>query len=431
MQTTSTDSSIHFHETDTADDALEVRVLWGSELLQVTHLSPPRPFVVGESDDTDFTLPASVLGSMREEIPMRDGAHTAGGLIFQVRNVASATRVGGATPNVQSMVREHRWLVASLACHAVFLALFALMPPSASAISIGDLRADQRYIEMVTIPDAREEEETPEFLRDNTDRGQEGKAHDGEQGAMGDREAPKRKARAGVKGEPDEPDPVLARERMIEEATSGGLIGVLRASAHKYDGPTSPYGADMARGRDPMSALASLLGPQIAQGYGQGGLGMIGTGRGAGGTSKGTLGIGDLNTIGRDGTGNSGGMAGALSMRKKPKTDRVPRIRPAKPDIAGGLSKETIRRYIRRQLPQVRHCYEQTLRERPDLQGRVAVRFMIDPTGVVRVAMPTRSTLGHGPTERCVANAVKRITFPRPEGGGMVKVTYPFVLERI
>ena len=99
MQTTSTDSSIHFHETDTADDALEVRVLWGSELLQVTHLSPPRPFVVGERDDTDFTLPASVLGSVREEIPMRDGAHTAGGLIFQVRNVASATRVGGATPN--------------------------------------------------------------------------------------------------------------------------------------------------------------------------------------------------------------------------------------------------------------------------------------------------------------------------------------------
>src|SRR6266545_3613028 len=47
--------------------AVEVRVRWGQNVLHVTHLSPPRPFVLGESD-ADFVVPAERLGSPRMPI---------------------------------------------------------------------------------------------------------------------------------------------------------------------------------------------------------------------------------------------------------------------------------------------------------------------------------------------------------------------------
>ena len=36
------------------------------------------------------------------------------------------------------------------------------------------------------------------------------------------------------------------------------------------------------------------------------------------------------------------------------------------------------------------------------------------------------STLRHNETEQCVAQVVRRITFPQPDNAGPVSVTYPF-----
>jgi hypothetical protein len=33
------------------------------------------------------------------------------------------------------------------------------------------------------------------------------------------------------------------------------------------------------------------------------------------------------------------------------------------------------------------------------------------------------------PAEQCIAAAVRRWEFPKPQGGGIVVVTYPFVLK--
>ena len=65
-----------------------------------------------------------------------------------------------------------------------------------------------------------------------------------------------------------------------------------------------------------------------------------------------------------------------------------------------------------------------------DLQGRVAVKFIISPTGAVQTAAMASSSLGNAKAEQCIVNAVRRWTFPSPEGGGIVVVTYPFVLEQ-
>ena len=97
--------------------------------------------------------------------------------------------------------------------------------------------------------------------------------------------------------------------------------------------------------------------------------------------------------------------------------------------MRGSLSKEVIRRVIRRHINEVRFCYEQELDRVPTSQGRVAVKFIISPRAV-QTAATASSTLGSPKAEGCIANAVRRWTFPSPEGGGIVVVTYPFVLEQ-
>ena len=99
--------------------------------------------------------------------------------------------------------------------------------------------------------------------------------------------------------------------------------------------------------------------------------------------------------------------------------------------INGGLSKESIRRTIRQNLAQVRFCYEQALQAKPDLQGRVAVKFIIGPSGAVQMAAIGESTLRDPQVELCIAGKVKTWNFSAPEGSGIVSVTYPFVLEQV
>ena len=109
---------------------------------------------------------------------------------------------------------------------------------------------------------------------------------------------------------------------------------------------------------------------------------------------------------------------------------RGPTVRPQTAKVKGSLSKETIRRVIRRHLAEVRHCYEQGLLGHPDLSGRVAVQFIIAPTGEVQVAMVAKSTVAEPRVGQCISRAVRRWNFPAPDGGGIVSVTYPFVLQQ-
>jgi TonB family protein len=109
----------------------------------------------------------------------------------------------------------------------------------------------------------------------------------------------------------------------------------------------------------------------------------------------------------------------------------LPPVRHGVPQIVGGLSKETIRRTIHRNLNQVRFCYEQGLQTRPDLQGRVAVRFIIGASGEVRVAAIESSNLNDARVDACITSAVKRWSFPAPDGAGIVSVTYPFMLQQV
>lgn len=113
-----------------------------------------------------------------------------------------------------------------------------------------------------------------------------------------------------------------------------------------------------------------------------------------------------------------------ISISELPPTP-VPRVAAGAADVRGSLSSEVIRRVVRRHLNQVRFCYEQELARNPAREGRVVVSFVISPSGSVQSSTVASSTLGSATAEACVANAVRRWTFPSPEGG-VVMVNYPF-----
>jgi TonB family protein len=178
-----------------------------------------------------------------------------------------------------------------------------------------------------------------------------------------------------------------------------------------------------------VSAIGKLMGGQIGANFGFGGLGMRGTGRGAGGSGEGTIGAGKLGTIGHGGGGGSGSDYGRGTGGFRRHLGKVPLIRSGEADVRGSLSKEVIRRTIQRHVNEVRFCYEQELLSRPDVSGRVQIKFVIAPSGAVQVANVESSSLGVSRAEQCITQAVRRWTFPAPEGGGIVIVSYPFLLD--
>ena len=88
-----------------------------------------------------------------------------------------------------------------------------------------------------------------------------------------------------------------------------------------------------------------------------------------------------------------------------------------------------IRRVVSRHRAEVRFCYEQGLQQNPDVEGRVTARFLIGPTGAVSSSMIGASSIHHRGVEQCIAQAIRRWSFPAPESGGMVTVNYPFVFS--
>jgi TonB family protein len=99
------------------------------------------------------------------------------------------------------------------------------------------------------------------------------------------------------------------------------------------------------------------------------------------------------------------------------------------PVVMGSLDKELIRRVIHANRNQIRYCYENQLTRYPKLSGKVAVKFVITAAGTVSSSQVAQSTAGNSELETCVAGRVHTWIFPKPKGGGVVIVTYPFIFK--
>jgi hypothetical protein len=91
--------------------------------------------------------------------------------------------------------------------------------------------------------------------------------------------------------------------------------------------------------------------------------------------------------------------------------------------VSGRLPPEVIQRIVRQNFGRFRLCYENGLRNNPNLQGTVSVTFVIGRDGSVSNVGGGGGLPDSGVTS-CVTRAFYGLAFPTPEGG-VVRVTYP------
>jgi hypothetical protein len=471
-------------------EAIEVMVLWGSNVLHVAHLAPPRDFFLGESSESDvcdFLLPAALLGAERVplvlggsdgprlvvpramggsvelpgqaaldvtalgssaapsasvpgalEVPLALGARarlTLGDFVFQV----AAVKAG--RPSKRGLGAAFEWEVAGyfgaslLSFGGLVAALAYFVPPIGmeddEGISKDRLLLLQQYLSASA---ERVQEQQNEHTKDpSPQEGGTGTQAQGESGALGKPESRATNHHYAVKGPSDAKDLQLAKVAARDEARSYGMVGLLMNTAGDPNAPTAPWGGDFSLGNADLSAQGAMWGDAPGESHGSGGLGLSGIGDGAGGRGFG-IGLGDVGGLGHgrglgDGQGFGPGGWGLGSGRpQKTHATSAPRMRTSQPTVSGRLPPEVIQRVVRQNFGRFRMCYEQGLGRNPNLEGRVAVRFVIGRDGAVsNVANGGSDLADHGVTE-CVMSSFYGISFPPPEGG-IVSVVYPLLFS--
>lgn len=98
-------------------------------------------------------------------------------------------------------------------------------------------------------------------------------------------------------------------------------------------------------------------------------------------------------------------------------------------DISGGMDKDAIAEVIRKNIGQIRFCYERRLVANPSLYGKVVVLFTIQDGGTVLQPKVAQSTLSDDVVEGCILRRLASWKFPSPPAGMSVQVTYPFLFK--
>ncbi len=470
--------------------AVEVMILWGTNVLHVSHLTPPRNFYVGEEEGKnfacDFFIPAEKIGATRMPVVVGDrmsvavvippgakgfiempgqprltvdearqraqpsselaGGHQialpAGGkarievdaFVFQV------AAVNAGKPMQKGLASGVEWGVfgyfgLSFAAVGGFIAAMAFFVPPLGLTDDEGINQDQLYLIQQYLNAAaereQEEKETEQVSEDNADNkeGGTGTRAKGEEGSMGNPTSKATNKRYAVQGPKDNPDPHIARAAALREAQEFGMIGLLNTgAAGDPNAPTAPWGRDTSLGTDEISARGNMWGDEIGDAFGAGGLGLSGIGEGGGGRGEG-IGLGSIGTLGHGaGTGTGQGFGSGHGRLGGSHKTRAPKVRMGQTTVSGRLPPEVIQRIVRQNYGRFRMCYEQGLSRNPNLEGRVQVRFVIGRDGSVSNVQNGGSDLPDSAVVSCVISAYYGLSYPQPEGG-IVTVVYPIMFQ--
>lgn len=436
---------------------LQVRQLWGDQMLAVEHFRDGADVTVGEGkknffhvyepevgarhvlasargEQFDVRVPAGAgvivtdNGDVRTKDSLRaqgrlkatDGEHlytlglheraevSLGTLTFVVRYVKPSPAVVA-----HNKKPDYTWFtILSLSLMAATAVVVAMVfTPRSDAPTADDmLQAQQRVAKFLVKP--TKPIDIKRFKDKSADEGQ--KAKD-EEGKFGKEEAKKAEADPSKAG-----TPIVNKNKREQDRKTIAQVGLLGAMKGLKGGASDVFGPG-GLGTGINTALGGLKsGAGAGDARGVGGLGSRGQGTGGGGTG---LGMGGLGT-----QGNGRGMGGGgIDLSGRGKT--VTKIVPGKTTVVGGLDKDVIAKIIRSHQNEIKYCYETELNKNPSLAGKVAVAFTIDPAGGVAEANVTESTLSNSTAENCMLSRIRRWKFPEPKGGGVVAVTYPWLFS--
>jgi FHA domain len=236
-------------------------------------------------------------------------------------------------------------------------------------------------------------------------------AFKGDEGKSGKRNAPERNTKSAPKAiDPNSKDQA-------------------RLLAQKIFGGKGPNGMAVLFGTNGLggalqAALGGIKGTTVGDAGGVLGMGLKGGGGGGGGTGN-TLGIGSVGTKGV--AGGQGSYGTGVGLGGKKTADIA--IAASDPEITGSIDRELIRRVVRSHIDQLRYCYEVQLTKNPKLSGKVAVKWVVTEQGTVSSSVVAQTTTGNNELDTCVAGRVLTWVFPKPKGGGVAVVTYPFIFK--
>ncbi|MFZ5468447.1 MAG: TonB family protein [Myxococcota bacterium] len=443
---------------------LQVALLWGDTLINVQHFGDGVPVSIGEgrhnrfhvyspSVGDTFTLASSKGSSMLVNIPSTAGVVVSsrgdthkskeqlraegklrasdGPTRADAIELGLHDRVQVSLENVAFIIRYVRpsaavnfsrmeeadfsfFKIASI-CIMAAIALVAAMlltPQTEGSTSDDIFQNPSKYVKLLVKPEKKIELKK---FQDLSGLAEGAKAKEKE-GKFGKQDAKKDQADPSKKGSPIVD--ANKREEDRKKVMAAGLLGALGGAAGGASNVFGPGGL----GTGINNALGGLQGGAgLGDAHGVGGLGSRGTGPGGGGTG---LGLGGLGT---KGSGRGRGGYGSIDLGGRGKD--TTRVVPGKTTVIGGLSKDVIAKVIKRHQNEIKFCYEQELQKTPDLSGKVAVMFTIDPTGAVAEANVSESSLGSANTESCMLGRIRRWKFPEPQGGGVVTVTFPWIFK--
>lgn len=100
--------------------------------------------------------------------------------------------------------------------------------------------------------------------------------------------------------------------------------------------------------------------------------------------------------------------------------------------VMGAIDPGEIEAALMKYRDSFKYCYEREINAgQPQLNGRLVTSFVINAGGRVSEAGVSSSTLDSPRVESCILGVIKRIPFPKPRGGGVVQVSYPFRLRAV
>jgi hypothetical protein len=442
---------------DAKEIGLQIRYLWGDQLLQVSQHAKPRQVFIGSTKRCDLFVEADRLGATEFELVSPAGTsgfavNLGTGMSGELDRDGEITQLKGGAQEIRP--DDFAWvdlgggLVAELAFATQprkvavplsesidyrFINLFLLLlfvvgafVITASTHSDADVVADDlSSSKLVVAKFLIKEAERPKknALLDKLAEikepqpGENAERHKGGEGKMGKKDVAQNKTnRSAPKAIDINAKDLVKNSGLLKTLGSGGGGG----------GLSTIFGQG-GLGGDIKGAIGNMFGSRVGDAGGFGGLGLKGTGTGGGGMGN-TIGIGGIGTKGRGG-GLSGYGTGVANLDPKKKVDVG--ISSEDSVVQGSLDKELIRQVIKRNIGQIRYCYETELQTKPALAGKVAVRFVIAPNGDVQTARVAEgSTLTDANLSECVLVRLRSWKFPSPKGGGSVIVTYPFVLTQ-
>ncbi|NOZ85026.1 MAG: TonB family protein [Deltaproteobacteria bacterium] len=472
-----TEEDLEEIEDHRAGEVLQVKMFWEDTMLGVEHLNPKKNQVitVGEDKKAHFYVPTDSEMDLWPLVKVETGEY----LLCIAEGMEGYVERGGERTSVKTLVEERKarpsdegdgiyeypfpgdatahvaydtvefdikfvvpgkkvvvpwWTTINWALFQTFILTAALeiavlglafwYPPEAESLSLDLFSTPNRFVKFIIQAPKEKKKKNLKLGKKPGNKGNAGR-YKGKEGRAGNKNKPIKKKKLSSEDIKKWLD-ATKRARDAKVAKSKGILKIL-GNAGGSSGLSSVFGRS-GLGGDIDRALGGVTGGAGTGNSdlgGYGGLGERGTGPGGGGTGD-LIGLGRLGTAGRGGDGNGYGYGMGQLGRKG---ERGVSVETGQAIIMGALDRSIIKRVIRSHRAQIKYCYDRELVRTKGLFGKIVVQFTIQPSGRVSQASVAQTTMHNRNVENCVVTRIKTWRFPKPKGGGIVIVKYPFIFK--